>query len=180
MNLASVSALFSNGPSVFLNDGIDGYSTGVLPTSSTFPRDPDGNPSTLTGFPWSGADNPTHFFTPQDLFNENNTSPCSPSKPNVTQRLLMAGTNIDSYNRYTFYRLLSQLGTESAPEPPGKLNLNYCNVDNNGNVVPDMATNFIPWCRSSSSRTPPSACWPTRASRRERASPTSFMWITAA
>ena len=57
----------------------------------------------------------------------------------------MAGTNNDSYNRYTFYRLLSQLGTDSAPEPPGKMNLNYCNVDNNGNVVPDMATNFIPW-----------------------------------
>ncbi len=57
----------------------------------------------------------------------------------------MAGTNLDSYNRYTFYRLLSQLGTDTAPEPGGKLNLNYCNVDAFGYVVPNMATNFIPW-----------------------------------
>ena len=69
----------------------------------------------------------------------------SPAIPTFTDRLLMAGTNNDSYNRNTFYRLLSQLGTDSAPEPAGKLNLNYCNVDNNGNVVPGMATNFIPW-----------------------------------
>ena len=25
------------------------------------------------------------------------------------------------------------------------MNLNYCNVDTNGYVVPNMATNFIPW-----------------------------------
>jgi hypothetical protein len=68
-----------------------------------------------------------------------------PGSYSFITRLNMAGTNNDSYNRYTFYRLLSQLGTDSAPEPAGKLNLNYCNVDNNGNVVPGMATNFYAW-----------------------------------
>ena len=69
----------------------------------------------------------------------------APKAYSFTDRLLAAGTNNNSYNRYTFYRLLSQLGTDSAPEPGGKMNLNYCNVDTNGYVVPNMATNFIPW-----------------------------------
>ena len=96
-------------------------------------------------FPWSGADNPNHFYTTQDLFDQSKTRP--PGRHaggSVLYRPpLMAGTNNDSYNSYTFSRLLSQLGTDSAPEPAGKMNLNYCNVDNNGYVVPDMATNFI-------------------------------------
>ena len=36
------------------------------------------------------------------------------------------------------------MGVDSAPEQ-NKLNLNYVNVDTNGNVVPDMETNLIPW-----------------------------------
>ncbi len=145
--LASVSTLFSNGPSVFRNDGVDGYTTSLLFNSPGFPHDPD---ISLTGYPWSGADNPNHFFTTQELFNESETAPFStlaslPLTPTFTKRLLAFGTNNDSYNRNTFYRLLSQLGTDSAPEPPGKLNLNYCNVDTNGNVVPGMATGFTNW-----------------------------------
>jgi hypothetical protein len=41
--------------------------------------------------------------------------------------------------------MLAQLGTDSAPEPPTKLHLNYANVDAWGHVIPNMATNFIPW-----------------------------------
>ena len=57
---------------------------------------------------------------------------------------MTADYSISTYNRYTYYRLLSQMGVESAPEQ-NKLNLNYVNVDANGNVVPDMETNLIPW-----------------------------------
>ena len=95
--------------------------------------------------PWAGADNPNHFYTTQDLFDKTKTALGLGKTYSFTDRLLTAGTNTNSYDRYTFYRLLSQLGTDSAPEPGGKMNLNYCNVDTNGYVVPNMATNFIPW-----------------------------------
>jgi hypothetical protein len=66
-----------------------------------------------------------------------------------SNRLQSAGTNVSTYDRYTFYRLLSQLGTDSTPEF-GKMNLNYDNInpylngflDNNGVAA---ATNFVVW-----------------------------------
>jgi hypothetical protein len=80
------------------------------------------------------------------LFDQNKTRlPSLPKGYSFTDRLTMAGTNLDSYNSYTFYRLLSQLGTDTPPEPGGKMNLNYCNVDTYGYVVPNTATNFQPW-----------------------------------
>src|SRR5206468_2881029 len=60
------------------------------------------------------------------------------------ERLAAASARTNSYDRYTFSRLQAQLGTDSAPET-GKINLNYVNVDNYGNVAPNMATNFIAW-----------------------------------
>ena len=57
------------------------------------------------------------------------------------------------YNRYTYYRLLSQMGVESAPEQ-NKLNLNYANaavsfypngVVSNITFFPDAETNLVPW-----------------------------------
>jgi hypothetical protein len=150
--LASVSALFSNRPSVFNNDGVDGYTTSVQLNTSGFLQDPDsfgpgGSPRNLTSYPWPGADNPNHYYTTQELFDDSKTAPFRAvlPPPTFSQRLWMASTNNDSYNRNTFYRLLSQLGTDSAPEPAGKLNINYRNVDDYGNVVPGMATNFFPW-----------------------------------
>ncbi|MCX6924612.1 MAG: hypothetical protein NT154_15560, partial [Verrucomicrobia bacterium] len=147
VNLASVFTLLPLGQGAFRNDGIDGYTTAIQLNSSGFITDPD---RTLTTLPWPGADNPNHFFTTQELFDESKTAPWVtpanlPSTITFTKRLLMAGARTNSYDRYTYYRLLQQLGTDSAPEPPGKLNLNYCNVDTNGYVVPNMATNFIPW-----------------------------------
>ncbi len=153
-SLASVSALFPgngstalNGANAFGQDFIDGYSAGPVMLGTLWPvgsTDPD---SLRKNFSWSGADNPNHFYTTQDLFDQSKTRPPSlpPKAPSFTDRLTMAGTNLDSYNSYTFYRLLSQLGTDSDTEPGGKINLNYCNVDANGYVVPNMATNFRPW-----------------------------------
>ena len=40
--------------------------------------------------------------------------------------------------------MLAQLGTDSAPEE-NKMNLNYVNVDANGNIVSDMETNLFSW-----------------------------------
>src|SRR5581483_8639175 len=68
-----------------------------------------------------------------------------PANNNFTFRLNAADSNTNSdYDRTTFYRLLSQLGTDSAPEDD-KMNLNYDNLDAGGNAIPNAETNFIPW-----------------------------------
>ena len=119
--VASVDQLFggSSGPGdiAFRHDNIDGYSDGPLQTGFQLPVDND-NANNL----WPGADNTNHFFTPEELFNSNEIS-----APFVN-RLLAAGQANSTYDRYTFYRLLSQLGTDSTPES-GKMNLNYDNLD---------------------------------------------------
>ncbi|MEJ0091427.1 MAG: hypothetical protein WDM80_16990 [Limisphaerales bacterium] len=89
------------------------------------------------GFP--GADNPARFFNvSSDLFDVTKGS------SNFTNRLQLAGNNgISTYDHYTFYRLLAQLGTDSSPES-GKMNLNYDNLTPNINGVAS-ATNLFAW-----------------------------------
>jgi hypothetical protein len=140
-SLATVQNLFGNaGAAAFQNDDIDGYSDGplqtTLDTNADFVMD---NPA----FPWAGADNTNHFFTPSDLFDTNNSSIL------FTNRLLNAGNSVSTYDRYTFYRMLSQLGTDTTPES-GKMDLNYDNLDPGLNGVLNVngtasATNFVPW-----------------------------------
>jgi hypothetical protein len=144
-NLASVANLLPAGVNPFHQDFIDGYCAGPLMTNTWWPVTTDADDATRTSSPWSGADNPNHFYTPQDLFDQVKSRPLIAGGYSFSDRLWMAGTNNDSYNRYTFSRLLCQLGTDSAPEPGGKMNLNYCNVDNNGYVVPNKAATFTPW-----------------------------------
>ena len=115
--------------------------TSWLPTGYLNP-----NPSRISN-PWVGCDNPNLFYTPQDFFDRSKFPAAGSGKltpPTFVDRLTWAGTNMDSYNRYTFYRLLSQLGSDSPPEPGGKMNLNYRNVTN-GYVVPNLETNYAPW-----------------------------------
>ena len=99
-------------------------------------------------FFWVGADNTNHYFTPGELFNTSETA-------SFGIHLLDAGTSFfggttnSTYDRYTYYRLLSQLGTDTAPES-GKMNINYDNLnpylhgflDTNGVA---STTNFVSW-----------------------------------
>ncbi len=150
LSLKRAGLLFPNMPAPntgpFPFDNIDSYSDGPLQTTP-LPI----NEVTLFGnrdnpiVSWSGAPNTNGFFDMQELFNTNETEPVFiVTPPGFTDRLLEANNGLSTYDRYTYYRLLSQMGVESAPEQ-GKLNLNYMNVDTNGNVVPDMQTNLIPW-----------------------------------
>jgi hypothetical protein len=145
LTLNSASNLFNpNSPSYFdffANRGVDAYSD--LPLQTNF----DTNYVVLGGqnpnVPWAGADNTNHFYDePSDLFNPAVTAIGVPSANNFSERLLAAGTNNSTYDRYTFYRLLSQLGTDSTPET-GMMNLNYDNVDYTNNSA--NPTNFMPW-----------------------------------
>ncbi len=145
-SLANVVNLFGYPRANVFTNLIDAYSEGPLMFGTSWP--PPGvfnpNPGRVSGnSPWAGADNPNHFYSTQDLFDRTKIPKLSPWT--LPDRLLMAGTNLDSYNRYTFYRLESQLGTDSAPEPGSKINVNYCNVDAKGYLVPNAATNFAAW-----------------------------------
>ncbi len=140
-SLRSVNTLF--GPTIgglaFQTDGIDGYANGPLMTTTALPDTTTDNDVARVSFPWSGSETPNHFFTTQDLLDATKTS------LDFSNRLASAGSKENSYDRYTFYRLLSQLGTDSDPEPSGKMNLNYDNLVQRNAAGIVSATNFYPW-----------------------------------
>jgi hypothetical protein len=133
-SLASANGLYPAGIAAFQNN-IDLYSDLTPPMATPAGISAGGQ---IVAFSWAGADNTNHFFTTQELFNSNETS------AKFVNSLLAAGNTNLTYDRYTFYHLLAQLGTDSSPES-GKLNLNYANVDASGNVVPGAETNFAAW-----------------------------------
>ena len=119
-SLSNANTVFLKAATTFPNDGIDDYSRGPLQT--TLDTNVDFlTPTINTSLPWSGADNPTHFFTINDFLN-----PVF-NLGQFTNRLRNAGSAVDTYDRYTYYRMLDQLGTDSSPDD-GKLNLNYSNA----------------------------------------------------
>jgi hypothetical protein len=82
---------------------------------------------------WPAGDNTNHFFAPStDLFDPNKTAlgvlPAQVAAGNdFSGHLLTAGNGVSTYDRYTFYRMLAQLGTDSAPAQ-NQVNLNYSNA----------------------------------------------------
>ena len=72
--------------------------------------------ATYAANPWSAADNPVKLRRPRDLLTLI-SNPSGPSPNSFTNRLYSIGLAQDTYDRYTFYRLLSQMGFSSAPEP---------------------------------------------------------------
>ncbi|MCO5051087.1 MAG: hypothetical protein M9920_02140 [Verrucomicrobiae bacterium] len=137
---ASVQGLFGiNGVNALTTDFSDAYGAGPLlayPFGSGYTQDPDQANATMST-PWPGADFENHFYSPQDLFDPAKARSGMPY--GLPDRLAAAGTNVSTYDRNTYYRLLEQLGTDSAPEDAEKLNLNYVNI---GGL---SATNFIAW-----------------------------------
>ena len=59
----------------------------------------------------------------------------------MSSNLVFASRQPDPYNRYTFYRIAEQLGTDSAAEMDDKINLNYANTGTNS----FYPTNFVDW-----------------------------------
>jgi hypothetical protein len=135
-----LSNAFSIGPNNFAADFIDNYGDGPL-VFGPYP-DPDPKKNPLGNFseddptrPWPGSLSSNAFTDVQQLFTVGNYS------PGFTNRLQqpMAPTRKSTYDRYTFYRLLSQLGVDSSPAHKGKLNLNY------QNTIGELTNNLIPW-----------------------------------
>jgi hypothetical protein len=94
--------------------------------------DPFGNaryaPADVSAFPWPGAASRRHFFSAHDFFNEVTLPRVAPQ--GFTERLLAASSNNSSRDRYTYYRMLAQLGPDAAVEneDDGKININFVNV----------------------------------------------------
>jgi hypothetical protein len=130
-SLTNAAALLNGAPGL-ANGNIDSYSYGPLmttPAGITVSQN-------VSLWPWVGADNTNHFFTPEELFNPNESSTL------FVNSLLAAGATNNIYENYTFYRLLSQLGTDSTPDS-GKMNINYDNIDLTNGVA--SSTNFMSW-----------------------------------
>lgn len=139
--LASVTGLFGPaGAGAFRTNYIDDFARGPIMRGTWWPADNDVNPVNQN-YGWPGANNINHFFTSQDLFD--------PSKvaPTFAANLQRAGTNnLSSYDRYTFYRLLSQLGTDTdSASDLGKINPNYDNLVRTNAQGIASATNFYAW-----------------------------------
>jgi len=137
----------------------------VAPTAAPFDYDGDNPPAsttldkTIRRQPWAGSYPTNMFFDPQDLFD--------PTKTSVyfTNRMILASQRTNTYDRYTFERLLSTIGMGSSPEygvwvygdndtnnrPTQlrtKININYDNTAQITNInapYAPMPTNLVSW-----------------------------------
>jgi hypothetical protein len=127
---------------IFHNPWVDYYSDKLYPNDRT-------------GQPWSGSDNPVAYFDVQEVYRTNPVE-----QLNFFRRLILPSrAGVSSYDRYTFYRLLEQMGVDSVPATRGKMNLNFTNdvtpvsytnvVSPTALVLQDSSmtgsTNFTPW-----------------------------------
>lgn len=116
----------------FANDFIDNYANGPIYLGPTLEDNDD--PTR----PWPGSLNTNAFTDVQQLFTFGNYSTAFTNRLEQTMALQRKST----YDRYTYYRLLSQIGVDSDPAIKGKLNLNY------ENSIGEVTNNFIPWTNS--------------------------------
>ncbi len=125
-NYNSQGLLAPNFYNALVNYGVDGYTFGNLMTSTTLPF--VSLPINGANTPWAGSDNTNRYFAlSSDLFDANKTQRGLSPTLGFTDRLLDAGNGVSTYDRYTFYRMLAQMGTDSAPAQ-NQINLNYSNA----------------------------------------------------
>lgn len=147
-SLFKASQIFINTPfnaaNIFPYDNVDNYSDGPLQFSTTNIDESIAVNQDAPNLHWAGSDNTNRFFDlVSDVFDT------SRNLGNFTGHLTAAGTNtfggttVPTYDRYTFYRMLDELGTDSAADD-GRMNVNYRNVTN-GVVLPGMETNCYAW-----------------------------------
>ncbi|MCZ7639227.1 MAG: hypothetical protein M5U12_26150 [Verrucomicrobia bacterium] len=138
-NLLPVGTLYGpQAANAFQADWIDGYSDGPAFTATNLLGLTIDDDLTPPNKPWSGSDNPRTYVDLQELFDTNKVLTTA-GNAIWPARMLLAQNALSSYDRYTFYRLQSQMGTDSGAGELGKVNLNY------NNTPPLSATNFVTW-----------------------------------
>jgi hypothetical protein len=143
-NEDTVASIFGQNALTFINDHIDGLGREVAPPPAGLIDDEQLHP-------WPGASSRQHWYSVHDFF-DNSRFPTITLGANFAGRLGAASNGTNSHDRYTYYRLLSELGTDSAQEPAhadiprlkqqigaykqedfladtvGRINLNYDNI----------------------------------------------------
>lgn len=170
--LASARLLFNFPPNPnnpFARSGVDYYSDGPTQPAVTSIDNVD--------LPWPGSSNPDGFYDVQELFD-----PTKVSFPFANRLLTLPSISsavVETYNRYTYYRLLSQLSTDSQPSESNKVYFadyrrHYTNRMHllYQNPVPNGQTNFIPWT--------PVSFFTNAADRLIRASLNPLRWTNGA
>lgn len=89
---------------------IDEYANGPALSNENLPA-VEGGPDDPVAVPWSGSPQPNRFLSLDEVFDPTKTS------PDFVARLDGLSRSNSTYNSGTYYRLLSQLGTESGLEP---------------------------------------------------------------
>lgn len=163
--LANASVCLANGNVANYPYNIDLYGDGPLQT--TF----DTNAALVRDIPslaWSGAFNTNHLFSLGDFFDLSRLGPFAATFTNhlrLESILPTVNGQLPSYDRYTFYRMLDQIATDSSADD-GRLNLNYCNALVT-NIGKGLTINIIQgprqiWCRGgrqTSSLPLPTSCF---------------------
>lgn len=138
----------------FRTDGVDNYGDGIIIQNNGL-GDDDDEPVARE---WAGSGSPQLYYDPQELFSRGRpyslTSVDSP-RGGFAWRLTQSMTNLvlnDTDNRYTFYKMLSQLGVDSLPAHRDRIHLNYDNRSQLANPVTlppgDVrfrTSEFLPW-----------------------------------
>lgn len=157
-NLPLVHEVFKETPpnrvfEVFREDLVDGFTDGLVINENRNPPADNDEPSTR---PWPGAPSTNAYFDPQELFDPNPYYHKPAANKYFTSRLTLAGSNRFSratYDRYSFYRMLGQMGMDSLPATRGRINLNYDNRTDLGMTNPatqqiftqHRAIDFVEW-----------------------------------
>lgn len=129
--------LFPNIPpanldALFQNDLVDSYAL-------SFPSGPDND---VPGRIWPGSDSTNHLFSLHDYFGRIQS---------VSNRLAVVSGLGNSYDRYTYYRMLAQLGTDSPEEEEeGKIDVNYVNIPSPVTGERILASDLVPWSTTNS------------------------------
>jgi len=140
----------------FRTDGLDNYGDGPLLLSTSLKNLDVGPLADQPAKPWPGSPNPQLYYDVQELFNLDPANPDPASRTFsafFTNRFVSPMTNaFSSYDRYTFYRYLAQMGTDSTPAVSNRLygadfRMHYTNKlhINYRNDLPDGLSSFIPW-----------------------------------
>ncbi len=109
---------FGNNAAFSSSNVVDNYTDGILMTNAVVQRGNDN----VAQPGWPGSINPRRFGDIQELFNVDKVG------ENFTLGISNASINgRSSYDRYTYYRMLAQIGVDSTPAMAGKLNINCQN-----------------------------------------------------
>ena len=140
-NLDWADRIFLGAGSKLEDDQIDLFANG-------FSSGPNPDANDFSNQPWPGADSRNHFFSLHDFFNATKL-PKLGAPDQFRDRMRNASVRGNSYDRYTYYRMLAQMGTDSAEEDEGKVNINFVNVRSWATGERIFASDLIPWSTNS-------------------------------